>query len=280
MDESKAFGHRIYGTRFVDRVQFEGQPEQQLKSRLVLQGYNDKGHGLFTNAPTVQRSSQRLLLCMAPRLCEKFQEFRVYQRDVTQAYTQSETPVTRLIFAKPPKEMGLPQNKLLKIVYPLYGLTEAGALWFHTYHQHHLNRLNLENAPHDLCFLYTPALLDHVQRKTPACLTFLQTDDTLILSNNSYAEKENSTHFEYKPAIIMDEENKLKFNGMSISKQDVNFEVDTSHHVDKMQCISTTFGYKEEYVAHRARGAYISSQNRPDLSYGYAYASQFPNPNE
>jgi hypothetical protein len=51
-------GARIYGTRFVDSLKGDGSK----KSRLCVQAYNDKHHGLFVAAPTVKRSSCRLML--------------------------------------------------------------------------------------------------------------------------------------------------------------------------------------------------------------------------
>ena len=84
---SKAEGHRIFNSRFVDSIKYEGTPEAYKKSRLVVQGYNDKTHGLLTYSPTVQRSSQPLLLFLAAL----FPEWSIIQRDITQAYTQSNT---------------------------------------------------------------------------------------------------------------------------------------------------------------------------------------------
>ena len=64
MPIQKAKGCRVYGSRFVDEIKNAGQPNAYEKSRLVVQGYNDKDHGLMTYAPTTQRASQRLLLAI------------------------------------------------------------------------------------------------------------------------------------------------------------------------------------------------------------------------
>ena len=51
---------RVFGSRFVDEMKNRGTPEEYPKSRMVVQAYDDKNHGLLTHAPTVRRSSQRL----------------------------------------------------------------------------------------------------------------------------------------------------------------------------------------------------------------------------
>lgn len=67
----------------------------------------------------------------------------MYLRDVTQAYTQSTTKLNRNIFAKPPKELNLPKNIVLKINGPLYGVPESGTHWYGTYMKHHTEKLKM-----------------------------------------------------------------------------------------------------------------------------------------
>lgn len=49
---SAANAHRICGFRFVDTVKNAGAPNAFIKSRLVVQAFNDKEHDLLTHAPT------------------------------------------------------------------------------------------------------------------------------------------------------------------------------------------------------------------------------------
>ena len=81
-----ALEHRIYRSRFDDQVKFERTQEWNLNSLLVQQIYNQHHHGLLTHARTVQRSSQRLLMCLAPVLLNQMKPFGLYQLDVSQAY--------------------------------------------------------------------------------------------------------------------------------------------------------------------------------------------------
>ena len=67
--------------------------------------------------------SCRLLLCLAMAL-----NLRIFSWDISQAYTQSLTKVAQDIFIQPLSYLGLPMVQLLKVVWPLYGLPEAGTL--------------------------------------------------------------------------------------------------------------------------------------------------------
>jgi len=50
-------------------------------------------------------------------------------RDITQAYTQSVTGLTRVVYIRLPVELKdrYPEGTILKVMKPLYGLAEAGA---------------------------------------------------------------------------------------------------------------------------------------------------------
>lgn len=124
--KSESEGNRIFGCRLMDKIKNAGTPETYAKSRLAVQGYNDKADGLLTHAPTIQRSSQKLLFALAP----SFPTWKAATRDVTQAYTQSTSPLSRKIFMKPPKELELPEDMVLSLPCPLHGVPEAGVHWF------------------------------------------------------------------------------------------------------------------------------------------------------
>src|SRR4051794_27285378 len=65
-------GTRIFNLRFVDEVKNAGTDKAFEKSRLVVQVYNDSEKELvFTQSPTIQRVSQRLILALAAILQTK-----------------------------------------------------------------------------------------------------------------------------------------------------------------------------------------------------------------
>ena len=127
--------HAIFGSRFVDQIKNEGTEKAFEKSRLVVQAFNDsEKHRILTQAPTIQRASQRLIIALSLAI----PQLSLYLRDITQAYTQSRSELARDVFILAPAEMGLSIRTILRVILPLYGIAESGTHWFQTYHKHHL----------------------------------------------------------------------------------------------------------------------------------------------
>lgn len=83
-------------------------------SRLVVKGYNDAGkQQILTQAPTIMRVSQRLILTFSLANC-----LGIYLRDISQAYTQSTSAMSRNVFIRSPKEMYLTPDRALRLVLP------------------------------------------------------------------------------------------------------------------------------------------------------------------
>lgn len=61
---SDAIAHCIYKFRFVDSIHIVGNSNAFLKSRLVVQAYNDFSRGLLTHTPTIQELSKMVLLSL------------------------------------------------------------------------------------------------------------------------------------------------------------------------------------------------------------------------
>ena len=66
----------------------------------------------------------------------------------------------------------------MKVIKPLYGVPEAGNHWFNTYHHHHIEKLQMDQSTYDPCLLYT--------NHNGFGIVGLQTDDTLILANETF----------------------------------------------------------------------------------------------
>ncbi|KAL2073526.1 hypothetical protein VTL71DRAFT_10852 [Oculimacula yallundae] len=112
-------GVRLFGSKFVDQIKFEGTQKAFEKSRLVVQVYNDAGKKtVLTMSPTIQRLSQ-----------------------------------PRAIFVRLPTGIRQWIGFFLKCVKPLYGVLEAGNHWFNTYHGHHVKKLKMTPATYDNCLL-------------------------------------------------------------------------------------------------------------------------------
>jgi len=237
---------RIFNSRFVDHVKHAGTPQAFEKSRLVVQAYKDTDKkSVLTQAPTIQRASQRLLLCLAVSI----NGTKIYTRDISQAYTQSETQLAREIFVRPPKELKLPDELFLKVLRPLYGVPEAGTHWFRTYHGHHINRLEMKQSSHDPCLLFT-------QNTDIRGIVGLQTDDTLIVSDQVFAEKESrelkKAGYLSKPKEQLSTSHPITFNGALITEDDTHpstITITQPKQTQKITLIDTNSPTRQEYIA-------------------------------
>src|SRR5271156_6930345 len=122
-DPIKHGGIRIFKSRLVREIKGKATEAPFEKSRLVIQGYNDDGKEfILTQSPTIQRASQRVIVALAPSLMKN--GMALYLRDITQAYTQSETHLQRLILAYPPEQIRqqYPKDTIMVVLKPLYGI--------------------------------------------------------------------------------------------------------------------------------------------------------------
>lgn len=284
---------RIFGARFVDEIKHKGTDRAYEKSRLVVQAFNDADKtAVLTQSPTIQRASQRLLLCIAAVTAKSA---NLHLRDISQAYVQSQTKLNRDFYIKPPPELkdilGLDDDSVLKVVKPLYGVPEAGNHWYKTYHDHHTEKLGMIESTYDPCLLYR-------RDANELSMIGLQTDDTLILCNDSFAELEEVelqiAKFQAKKRETLAVGQPLKFNGglieltvdgtITLSQERLckNLEqVSTStKNVTNTRGSSKPLNVKEQYVAQRARGAYIASLSQPEMACALSLAAQAIDPDE
>jgi Reverse transcriptase (RNA-dependent DNA polymerase) len=279
-------GIRIFGSRFVDEIKQANTPQAFAKSRLVVQAYRDEGkQQVLTQSPTIQRVSQRLMLCLSVSL----PDHQLHLRDITQAYVQSETNLIREFYIEPPVEMGLSKDVILKVVKPLYGIPEAGNHWFSTYHKLHTDILNMKTSTYDPCLLYRRG-----KDGTIDGITGMQTDDTLMTCNKTFAMDEESTinnaQIMSKARQTLTTEMPLMFNGAVVKRElDGSITVTQPRQcqnlslIDTKNPVSTTsargktrdsLSTKDQYVAQRARGAYIASVCQPEAAYDLSTAAQ------
>jgi len=92
---------------------------------------------------------------------------------------------------------------------------EAGNHWFKTYHQHYVHKLKIEQSTYDPCLLYTPS--------NGLGIIGLQTDDTLFLADQTFADTEETelreAKFLAKPREQLTEQTPVKFNGGLITQK-------------------------------------------------------------
>ncbi|KAL3420591.1 hypothetical protein PVAG01_07036 [Phlyctema vagabunda] len=259
---------RLFKSRFVDEVKGKDTVPYE-KSRLVVQAHNDIGKAqVLTQSPTIQRASQRLILCLGAILGP---EFKLHLRDISQAYIQSTTELNRSFFVKPPREIDIGPGNVLKVLKPLYGVPEAGTHWFNTYHAHHTKELGLQASTYDPCLLYGPQ-----------SIVALQTDDTLFVCTDEYVQKEDEAlkkaQYMAKPVEQLSAEHSLTFNGGHIqSNKDGSIILSQKRQCERIQTVQLTKDpdeTKTQYIRERARGAYIASMSQPEVAFGLSFAAQ------
>jgi hypothetical protein len=183
--------------------------------------------------------------------------------------------------------MGISNDCILKVIKPLYGVPEAGNHWFKTYHGHHTDKLGMIQSTYDPCLLYTTD-------RTCMGIVGMQTDDTLILADQSFAAAEeeavHSAKIMTKAREQLTPENALKFNGTKIERTGpdgaIYFRQET--HIQGIRLVQSTdatttsargkvrtkLTTREQYVAQRARGAYLASICQPEASFDLSHAAQ------
>lgn len=97
-------------SRLVDQVKNEGLPAVFEKSRSAIQGFLDISYKLLIRAPTMLRAFPFILHCFS----SMFRPFRMFARDVRQAYAQAETKLARTIYIHPPRTL---KNSLTHVVH-------------------------------------------------------------------------------------------------------------------------------------------------------------------
>jgi hypothetical protein len=280
---------RIFNSRFVDEIKHSGTPDVYEKSRLVIQAYNDHDKTLvLTQSPTIQRMSQRIILALTA--CT-MSDCHLYLRNITQAYVQSKTPLNRQFFIRPPSELNLSKDSILRVVKPLYGVPEAGAHWFNTYQKHHKNNLMMIESTFDSCLLHIEFIF--INRFE---VIDIQTDDTLILADDEFVTlKQNElvrARLTFKQREKLISTTSIKFNDDLISLSDNSLLLTQSKQFDQIKLINLSFSInltsfreeirkmitlKDQYIAQRARDAYIATVSQFEASFDLSLAAQIIN---
>lgn len=288
-DPTKFRGIRIFKSRMVNEIKGKATNAPFEKSRLVIQGYNDDGKEvILTQSPTIQRASQRIIMALAPSLIKD--GMAMHLRDITQAYTQSETQLNRLILAQLPEQIRNehPEDTVMRILKPLYGIAEAGTHWWATYSKHHKERLSMITSTFDPCLLITSAATG----SNPFGIVGMQTDDTLLLGDKAFEDLEEDelakAKLSAKPKQKLDVNTPLLFNGCILTIEGETCCIRQKDQGKKIDIIkdagpdgeqqATQQQVVQQYIEQRARGAYVASICQPEASFDLSIAAQHQEP--
>jgi len=135
----------IIGSRFDLSIKHIETENPRYKARFIAQGYNDiEKENLVHTASTLKVISLRTILAIAA-----VKQWKIWTHDVTQAFLQSESEMTRDVYLRPPKEFNLPNDKLLHLLKSLYGITDAIDYWGTTLDKHVINDLHMTRSTAD-----------------------------------------------------------------------------------------------------------------------------------
>jgi Reverse transcriptase (RNA-dependent DNA polymerase) len=130
-DEMPAGGNLMSG-RFVLAIKNLNTNEEMFKARFVVKGYRNKLKTRLVHDTTTSRiSSARLLAGLTAVF-----GFRLFSVDVTKTYLQSAFKLMRDVHVTPTDEFELRPDQVLKLLKPLYGLSDSGDYWGATIRRH------------------------------------------------------------------------------------------------------------------------------------------------
>jgi hypothetical protein len=141
----------------------------------------------------------------------------------------------------------------------------------------------MKESTYDSCLLYT--------NKNSFGVVGLQTDDTLFLADKSFAEAEeselNKANFLAKDREQLTSITPIKFNGGQIQLQDNSILLTQERHCQNLRLVALkainltslkgevrqAITPKNQYVAQRARGAYIATVCQPKAAFDLSFAA-------
>ncbi len=182
-----------------------------------------------------------------------------YTRDISQAYLQSNTELERSVYLRPPTEMEVDDDCILRARKPLYVIPESGLHWFVTYQKHHVEKRDMRESPADNCFLYS-----HNVGLAGPNVTVLQFDDSFGFGSQDFFEREetHASNFKCKPRTVLQLGESNVFNGVHIGKENFGYSMEQSRKIHALEYPQTD----KELISVRAAVQYIATCMRPDVS--------------
>ena len=192
--------------------------------------------------------------------------WRISATDVDQAYVQSPYRWGRVVYMRPPPELGLGPKVLLKLNRPIYGLADAGDHWYHSLERFIREELGLESVTVDV------SLHKHHDAQTGTCggLVATYVDDTLIAGDKTFEKKvaQIGELFDTKPTSYDD----LTFAGMQLATTDYGFFASQTRAAAKLRPLPTEATYSE--FKSRLMAAAWTVHTRPDVAFAVASLAQ------
>lgn len=140
----------MLGGKFVIAIKDEGTNKGVLRDRFIFQRYTNKlKTALVHEIATLRQHSNRGLVGLA-EICG----FRLFSTHVIQAYLQSAEKLMGDVHIKPTGEFELIQDKLFKLLKPVYGVTNSRDYRGSTINNHMMYNLNMKETTGDGAFFF------------------------------------------------------------------------------------------------------------------------------
>lgn len=253
-------GANILGGRFVLAIKNADTAEEIYKARFVVQGHTDVEKNLLVhNSTNLRQSSVRLLVALAAVF-----GFRLWSQDVSQAYLQSAEKLMREVYVRPTKEFNLSEDNLLRLLKPLYGLSDSGDYWHSTFSNHLQHDLNMTQTTGDLS-LFFKAIEGKLRGLTGAYV-----DDTLGAGDTAFEKESEVTGERFQSKAR--EEGNIEFAGIQIEKEEAGFLMHQERFALKISPLSKECTFTD-FRSKRHQLAWLT-HTRPDLCAGVNLAAQ------
>lgn len=172
------------------------------------------------------------------------------------------------VYVRPTKEFQLPSDQLLKLLKPIYGLSDSGDYWHATFSNHLIRDLGMTSTTGDLS-LFFKVVEGQLREMTGAYV-----DDTIGTGTTKF-EKESITTGER----FLSKEKELgnfDFAGIEIEKIDNGYLMHQKRFAQKItpsskQCTFSEFRFKRHELAWLAH-------TRPDIAAAVNLAAQVTDP--
>lgn len=252
----------VLGMKIILAIKDGGTAEERYKARIVALGHRDRQKALLIHvAVPVRIRSLRLLLCFALPF-----EWDVWLEDTNQAYCQGK-PLHRYIVLKAHPLFGYPEGTYLRLILPLYGLSEAGDHWDQQLKEVLRDELKATATTTDKSLFYWRP--EPVKRLLGMIAIYV--DDCVYGGNKAFSEKSKlvRSHFDTKRRQYPP----FKFAGIHIERPTAYaFEMHQLTYIQKLTTLHPTADFKS-FRTLRHQLAWTAN-SRPDILAGVNILSQ------
>ena len=233
------------------------------KARLVAKGYEELNSNIFTDSPTCNKDSLRVVISLISSMNWVLNSF-----DVTAAFLQGKS-LERDIFLKPPKEANS-SGKVWKLLKCVYGLNEASRYWYLRI-RGELLKLGCKCSKADptVYYFYSDSLeglmISHVDDFIWAGTVNFQTIIIEKVKSTFSISAESSTAFKYLGIDLFQDERGIFVSLAKYTKELEEIKIENDRKKDNNQPL--TGAEKTELRSIIGKLNWLAREARPDLSY-------------